>query len=619
VFLPTTKSELKNLKWNKLDVILVSGDTYLDTYYDGISVIGKVLVNAGYKVGIIAQPDIITPDDIMRLGEPSLFWGVSSGCVDSMVANYTALKKKKHSDDMTPGGINNLRPDRAVIAYTNLIKKNFKNTVPIIIGGIEASLRRIAHYDYWSDSIRRSILFDSKADILVYGMGEKTILELAGKLKSNQELRDTRGICYISKTPVENYIELPAFEEVNGKQELGIRNWELGIGKQELGNRNWELESGKQKLEIRKQENEKPSPTSYSQFPIPDPQFPIPYSPFPKMFYEFYKNNDPLNAKGLMQKHGDRYLIQNPPNFYPTEKEMDEIYGLDFERDVHPYYKKKGKVKALDTIQFSINSHRGCFGECNFCAITVHQGRKISSRSEESIIFEAVKITKNKDFKGYISDVGGPTADMYGMTCQIQSKSGSCKNKRCAFPDICKKMDINHHRQAELLKKLRKIPGIKKIFLGSGIRYDLIIADDKSGKRFLYDVIEHHISGQMKIAPEHTEPYVLNAMGKASNKYLVQFKKEFDKINKELGKKQFLTYYFIAAHPCCDNYDMQDLKQFINKELKIIPEQVQIFTPTPSTYSTLMYYTGLDPFKDENIFVEKDLKKKEKQKEELVR
>ncbi len=327
MFIPTTYKEIKQLGWEKLDVILISGDVYIDCYYDGSALLGKLLMSKGYKVGIISQPDISNSDDITRLGEPSLFWGVSAGCVDSMVANYTALQKKKRSDDLTPGDINNRRPDRAVIKYTNLIRQNFKNTKPIIIGGIEASLRRIAHYDYWTDSIRKSILFDSKADYLIYGMAEKTILEVADNLKHGRELNSIRSLCYVSKNAVDNYLELPSFDEVKND-----------------------------KLK------------------------------FIDMFHKFYQNNDPLNAIGLCQKHDTRYLIQNPPNYYLSQKELDDIYGLEFERDVHPFYKKHGKVKALETIQFSINSHRGCYGECNFCAIAVHQGRTIRSRSRKSVI-----------------------------------------------------------------------------------------------------------------------------------------------------------------------------------------------------------------------------------------
>ena len=570
MFIPTTADELKKLGWTRLDVIIVSGDTYIDSYYDGAALIGKILINAGYKVGIIAQPDIDTDTDIIRLGEPALFWGVTGGCVDSMVANYTALKKKKRSDDLTPGGENNKRPDRAVIAYCNLIKKYFKSSKPIVIGGVEASLRRIAHYDYWDDSVRRSVLFDSKANVLVYGMADRAITELAEKIKNGENMQSVRGLCYISKEKPEifidkkknkriEYIELPSFEAVKTDK-----------------------------------------------------------NKFIQMFHEFYKNNDPLNANGLIQKHGDRYLVQNPPSYHLTSSELDIIYEMDFERDVHPYYKRMGKVTALDTIKFSITSQRGCYGECNFCSITVHQGRIVISRSEGSILKEAEKLTKLKGFKGYISDIGGPTANMYGNSCKKQMKTGSCKDKRCLSPDRCVLMDINHDKQINLLKKLRQIHSIKKVFIGSGLRYDLVVEDLKSGEKYLSDIITHHISGQMKIAPEHSTDKVLKLMAKPTGSTLSRFIRKFYEINKKTGLKQYLTYYFIAAHPGCEYEDMEELSKFISKEIKFDPEQVQVFTPTPSTYSTLMYYTGTDPFTNKTIFVETGLKEKRKQKDAIM-
>ena len=559
MFLPTTREEMKKLSWEKLDVIIVTGDTYIDSPYIGAAIIGKVLYAAGYKVGIIAQPDIENNTDITRLGEPALFWGVTAGSIDSMVANYTALKKKRRSDDFTPGGKNIKRPDRATIVYCNLIKKYFKDTKPIIIGGVEASLRRIAHYDYWEDKVRRSILFDGKADILVYGMAEKTILELAEKLSRNEDFRDIRGICYISRNPVEGYEVLPSFEEVK---------------------------------------NDKIK--------------------FIEMFHSFYINNDSLIAQGLIQKHDNRYLVQNPPAYLLIPRELDKVYDLDYEREVHPYYKKDGSVKALETIKFSITTHRGCYGECNFCSITIHQGRAIQQRSEKSILKEAKLLAAMKDFKGYILDVGGPTANMYGIECQKKSKLGSCPDKRCLYPQFCPSLKINHKKQMEILKKIRRIEGIKKVFVASGIRYDMLLNDQKYGEKYLRELIKYHISGQLKIAPEHTENNVLEKMGKPDQGYLKRFRDKFLRINKEEKKKQFLTYYLIAAHPVCREEDMYRLKGYISKELKLNPEQVQIFTPIPSTFSTLMYYTERDPFNGQAIFVEKDLKKKAKQKEVIV-
>lgn len=559
MFLPTTPRELKKLGWQSPDVIIVTGDTYIDSPYIGAAVIGRVLENAGYTVGIIAQPDTKSDTDITRLGEPNLFWGITAGSVDSLVANYTALKKFRKSDDFTPGGKNNRRPDRATIVYANLIKRYFKNTTPLVLGGIEASMRRIAHYDYWDNKIRRSILFDAKADILVYGMAEKTILELAERLKNNEDYRDVRGLCYISQTPKSDSVILPSFQDVRKDKRKFI-----------------------------------------------------------EMFHEFYQNNDPITAKVLCQQQDTRFLVQNPPNIYLAQKELDEIHNLGYQRDVHPYYKRQGKVKALETITFSINSHRGCYGECNFCSITVHQGKKIRWRSEESIINEAKSLIKLDDFKGYIHDVGGPTANMYGFDCEKREKTGSCADRRCLFPQKCPKLNVNHKKQIELLRKLRRIDDIKKVFIGSGIRYDLVLEDEKYGDAYLREVIEHHVSGQMKIAPEHTEENVLRMMGKPPKDYLTEFKNKFYRITQNIGKKQFLTYYFIAAHPGSDYNDMKKLKRYIRKELKINPEQVQIFTPLPSTYSALMYHTEMNPFTGENIFVEKNMRKKEKQKKVVV-
>ena len=559
MFLPTTREGIKKRGWESLDIILITGDTYIDSPNIGAAVIGNVLAKAGYKVGIIAQPDVNSGDDITRLGEPELFWGITAGSVDSMVANYTALKKKRRSDDFTPGGKNTRRPDRATIAYANLIRRHFKNTKPLVLGGIEASLRRIAHYDYWDDSVRRSLLFDAKADILIYGMGEKAVVEIAEKMSHNEDVRDIKGICYISKESRERYLLLPSYEDA-------------------------------------KKDKEK----------------------FIEMFRLFYENNDPITAQGLCQKQDTRYLIQNPPSPYPSEKELDEIHDMQFERDVHPYYKKQGIVRALDTIKFSVTTHRGCYGECNFCAIAVHQGRTISSRSAASILREVKALSMMPCFKGYIADVGGPTANMYGIECEKKLSKGSCKDKRCLYPARCKQLKVDHSRQRELLRQIRDIPEIKKAFIASGLRYDMIMDDAVCGTAYLRDVVEHHVSGQLKIAPEHTEDTVLKRMGKPGKKYLQAFKEAFDSMNKKLGKKQFLTYYLIAAHPGCDEQAMKKLKEFTVRELKINPEQVQVFTPAPSTYSTLMYYTGKDPFTGERLFVEKDMKKKERQKEIII-
>ncbi len=573
MFLPTTKDELLKLNWDQLDIILVSGDTYIDSPYSGMAIVGQLLLQQGFKVGIIAQPDCTTEIDITRLGEPTLFWGVSSGLVDSMVANYTALKKFRNSDDFTPGEKNNRRPDRATLVYSNLIRQYFKNTVPIVLGGIEASLRRTAHYDYWTNKVRGSILFDAKADILVYGMAEKTIVELANALKNDTEYEDIRGLCYISKEVKKDFIELPSLKDCQDK-------------------------------------NDK--------------------SKFIKMFHLFYENNDPLTSQGLFQEHNGRYLIQNPPQYYMKQNEIDNVYNLPYEREVHPFYSKDGKVKAMETIRFSITTHHGCYGECNFCAISVHQGRTIRSRSEESILKEVKDFTKNPKFKGTISDVGGATANMYGYECNKKLDKGVCEDRRCTgfrmfqpnnrkkeWNDykICPVLKPNHQRNIQLLRDIRAVPGVKKVFVNSGIRYDLINEDKVYGKEYLKEIVTHHVSGQMKIAPEHSETKVLKYMGKPDKKVLTDFKSNFEELNRQSGKKQFLTYYMIAAHPGSTQKDMEDLKEFANKDLKLNPEQVQVFTPTPSTYSTLMYYTEVDPWTGEKIYVEKDTIKKQKQKD----
>ena len=545
--------------WGQLDVILVSGDSYIDTPFSGAAVIGKVLVSAGYRVGVIAQPDIQSAEDITRLGEPVLFWGVTAGVVDSMVANYTATRKKRRSDDNTPGGINNRRPDRATIVYTNLIRRFFKNTRPIVLGGIEASLRRVAHYDFWSDRVRGSILLDAKADLLFYGMAEKGIVELANRLRDGQNICDIRGLCYLDRQPRSGYLELPAYEIVAADKNAFI-----------------------------------------------------------EMFHTFYRNNDPLTARGLIQRHGDRYLIQNPPALTPTQNELDSVYRLDFERAQHPYYERQGKVKSLETIQFSIQTHRGCYGECNFCAIAVHEGRTVSWRSLDSVVNEAERLAAMPDFKGIIQDAGGPTANMYGFECAKKLKSGVCVKKRCLYPEICSQMKVDHSQQIELLRRLRQVKGVRKVFVASGIRYDMVLADQAHGRDYLRAVVRNHVSGQMKVAPEHTENNVLRHMGKPGNDSLLRFKGMFEQMTAEAGKPQFLTYYLIAAHPGCSEEDMRRLRTFTSQKLNIHPEQVQVFTPTPSTYSSLMYYTEMDPFTGEKLFVEKESGRKERQKRIVV-
>ena len=558
MFLPTTKEELNALGWDRLDVILVTGDCYIDSPFVGVAVVGKVLLNAGYKVGVIGQPRIDCEDDIMRLGEPRLFWGVSAGSIDSMVANRTATGKRRRSDDNTPGGVNDKRPDRACIAYANLIRRfRGDETKPIVLGGIEASLRRVAQYDFATDTIRRSILFDAKADYLLYGMAEKSIVELADALKNGSDAAAIRGLSYISKDVPEGYLDLPSYDDCVNDKAAFITAYRL-----------------------------------------------------------LYDNNDPMTARGLSQKHDMRCVIQNPPAFYTDGKELDAVYNFRFERDVHPFHKKDGPVAALETIRFAISTHRGCYGECNFCAIAVHEGRRVRSRSKESIIREAKELTRHPMWKGRIHDVGGPSANMYASSCERMEKKGSCMKKSCISPKVCPLLKQGHGELTDILKELRAIKGVMKVVVASGIRYDMVLADNKDGMRYLEELVRHHVSGQMKIAPEHIETSVLELMGKpgCDEAALKKFKDFFYKISKEAGLKQYLTYYLMAAHPGCTQADMQKLRTFALKELKALPEQVQVFTPTPSTYSTLMYYTGLDPFTNMPCFVEKTVHGKEAQK-----
>ncbi len=550
MFLPTTKEEMQKAGWQQPDIILISGDTYIDSPFTGAAVIGNWLTHNGFKVAVIAQPDI-TSDDIARLGEPRLYWGVSAGAMDSFVANYTALNKFRNDDDLTPGSVNNRRPDRASMVYTNLIRKHFKNTKPIVLGGVEASLRRITHYDFKDNALRRSILFDAKADILVYGMGEKTSLELSKALHEGNDYRNIKGLCYISKEKPENAAEIPSFEECRDNKDA-----------------------------------------------------------FFTAFKKFYDNECSKTPEILCQKHAERFLMQNPKQPCLTTAELDAVYDLDYTREVHPYYAKLGKVKAQETIKFSITTHRGCIGECNFCSIAIHQGKEIVSRSEKSVLNEVKKITQMKDFKGYITDLGGPTANMYEISCKINNNAGSCQGKRCLYPDTCQNLIFGHNKQMDLLKKVSALEGVKKVFISSGIRYDMICKDKENGQKYLDCLVESHTSGQMKIAPEHCDDKVLSLMGKPSAKTLTQFIEMF---NKSSQKRQFLTYYFIAAYPGCGEKEMRNLQSFIGRNLKVHPEQVQIFTPTPSTLGTMMYYTEKD-LTGNKLFVEKDRNNKQKQK-----
>ncbi len=558
MFLPVNRQEMQQRGWNALDVVLVTGDAYVDSPFIGVAVIGRVLEAAGYRVGVISQPDTGGPAALEALPAPRLFWGITGGSIDSMVAHYTAQGRRRGDDDMTPGGRNDRRPDRACIAYTNWIRRfSPAPTSPVVLGGVEASLRRIAHYDYWSDRVRKSVLADSKADILLYGMADRTVVELAGRLARGEDWKTLRGLCYLAGRMPENtgFIELPSHEEA-----------------------------------------------------IADPKSLL------RMHALLEEHSDPVTARGLIQRQDTRVLVHNPPALPLTPAELDAVHALPYERGAHPA--SGGTVRALDTIRFSLTTHRGCYGQCHFCSIAVHQGRAVVSRTVESVLREAAAIAALPGFKGYILDVGGPTANMYGIECARKSSQGACKHRKCLVPRVCPELGADHSRQIVLLEALRHVRGVKKVFVASGIRHDLVLADRRNGERYLSAIIRNHTGGQLKIAPEHVSAAVLEAMGKPGGGSLSAFKALFDRLNH--GRDQFLTYYFIAAHPGCTARHMEELRDFTGRQLGLTPEQVQIFTPTPATVSALMYHTGLDPRTGQPLFVEKTHAGKQVQKDILT-
>ncbi|MFL0268491.1 YgiQ family radical SAM protein [Candidatus Clostridium radicumherbarum] len=555
-FLPISKKDLIDNGIKELDFVFITGDAYVDHPSFGTAVIARILENEGFTVGIIAQPNWNNSDDFKRLGKPKLGFLINSGNIDSMVNHYTAAKKRRSDDLYSPGGKSGYRPDRAVIVYANRAKEAYKD-VPIILGGIEASLRRFAHYDYWEDKVRRSILIDSKADILVFGMGEKPIIEIANMLKYGmpiEKLTNVKGTVFISKTTegLDKFIELPSFEAVATDKKAYAESFKL---------------------------------ESYEQ--------------------------DGIRGKALVQKHCDRFVIQNPPSLPLTQEEMDEVYNLPYARTYHPVYEAQGGIPAINEVKFSIVSHRGCFGSCSFCALTLHQGRTIQNRSQGSIIKEAEEIIKDKDFKGYIHDVGGPTANFRHKSCKLQETHGVCKNKQCLHPGPCKNLIVSHDEYLSLLRKLRKLPGVKKVFIRSGIRYDYLIYDKKD--EFFKELCEHHISGQLKVAPEHISERVLAQMGKPTREVYDRFVNKYNMINKKLGKKQFLVPYLMSSHPGSELKDAIELALYI-KEMGYTPEQVQDFYPTPGSLSTTIYYTGINPFTNEKVYVPKEQKEKNMQR-----
>ena len=547
-FLPITREEMKERGWDQVDFVYVSGDAYVDHPSFGHAIITRLLESRGYRVGIIAQPDWRKPESVQVFGEPRLGFLVSAGNMDSMVNHYSVSKKRRKTDAYTPGGEMGKRPDYACVVYGNLIRQTYKKT-PIILGGIEASLRRMAHYDYWSDKLKRSVLLDSGADVISYGMGEHSIVELAEALDAGIPVED---ITYIAGTVVKaksldsiyDAEILPSFEDLKADKMNYARS-----------------------------------------------------------FYTQYLNTDAFNGKRLVEPYSEHlYVVQNPPAAPLTQMEMDDVYSLPYQRTYHPSYEAKGGVPAIKEIKFSLISNRGCFGGCSFCALTFHQGRIVQVRSHESLIEEAKEITKDKDFKGYIHDVGGPTANFRHPSCKKQMEHGVCKTRQCLFPSPCKNLDADHRDYVSLLRKLRDIPKVKKVFIRSGIRFDYLLADKK--QEFLRELCEYHVSGQLKVAPEHVAGPVLSLMGKPEHKVYEEFTRQFYKMNERIGKEQYLVPYLMSSHPGSTLKEAVELAEYC-RDLGYMPEQVQDFYPTPSTLSTCMYYTGVDPRTMQKVYVPK--------------
>ncbi|HHW67919.1 YgiQ family radical SAM protein [Defluviitalea raffinosedens] len=546
-FLPISKRDMEKRGWEYVDFVLISGDAYVDHPSFGTAIIGRILESRGYKVGIIAQPSWKDASDFKKLGKPRLGFLITSGNIDSMVNHYTVAKKRRNQDAYSPGGKAGMRPDRATIVYANRAREAYKD-VPIILGGIEASLRRLAHYDYWDNKVRRSILLDSKADLIVYGMGEKAIVEIAEALDSGipvNEITYIRGTVYKTKDKERayDYMVLPPYNEIiSSKEKYG------------------------------------------------------------ESFLIQYENTDAIAAKTLIEPYGDIYVVQNPPAMPLSQKELDAVYDLPYMRTYHPIYESQGGIPALQEVKFSIINNRGCFGSCSFCALTFHQGRVVQSRSHESIIHEAEAMTEDPEFKGYIHDVGGPTANFREPACQKQKSKGACIKKQCLFPNPCKQLKVDHKDYLTLLHKLRNIPKVKKVFIRSGIRYDYLIYDQDES--FFRELCQYHISGQLKVAPEHISSRVLQKMGKPNRNVYDKFVRRYYEINKELGKNQFLVPYLMSSHPGSDIEAAIELAEYL-RDLGYMPEQVQDFYPTPGTLSTCMYYTEMDPRTKEKVYVAK--------------
>lgn len=564
-FLPVSKKEAEDLGWSEVDFVFVSGDAYIDHPSFAPSLLGRLLEKNGYRVGIIAQPDVTNSESFKIFGRPRLAFLVSAGAMDSMVSNYTANKKIRSSDAYSHGGISGKRPDRATIVYVSKIREAFKN-IPVIIGGIEASLRRCAHYDYWTDKIRRSILLDSKADLLLYGMGEHSILQIASLLNKGipiKQIKNVKGSVWVTgkKEEISNFIE--ELKNSCQKQNLPERGVIFLPSFEEVSENSPE---GKQK--------------------------------FAESFLIQEQNTDSINASILIEQTDSRFIVQNPPSPPLSQQEFDQIMELPYQKKWHPVYDKpaengKTGVPALQEVLFDLQSVRGCFGSCSFCAITFHQGRTIQARSHESIIKEAEALTKRSDFKGYIHDVGGPTANFRKPSCKKQLAFGVCKNRQCLDPKPCPNLEVSHEDYIQLLRKLRKIPGIKKIFIRSGIRFDYFMLDED--KTFLEELCKFHISGQLKVAPESVSDKVLSLMRKSSHSVYEKFEEEYARMNKKLGKKQYLVPYYIASHPGSTLKDALETAKYL-KKTGFVPDQIQDFYPTPGSLSTCQYYTELDPY-----------------------
>lgn len=557
MFLPITKEEMLKRGWQQADFVLVTGDAYVDHHSFGTAIISRLLESKGYRVAILSRPDYKSAEDFKRFGKPRLGFLINSGVVDSMVNNYSVFKHRRKKDEYAPAGEAGARPDRAVIVYANRAREAYKD-VPVIIGGIEASLRRLGHYDYWSDKVRRSILLDSKADLLIYGMGERAIIEIADALNNGADISDVRsirGTCCKTKTePGGSFIRLPDYDDIT--------------------------------------ENKRA---------------------YAESFAIQFKNNDSLSAKGLVERYTDTvWIVQNPPQPPLEPEELDKIYELPFENEEHPIYKDMGGIPGFREVKFSIVSSRGCFGGCSFCALTYHQGRQVRGRTKDSLIREARKLTEKKDFKGYIHDVGGPTANFRGPACKKQTVNGVCTDKDCLFPGVCKAIKADHSEYFDILRTMRKIDKIKKVFIRSGIRYDYLLADTNCDK-FMEELCRYHVSGTLKVAPEHISDNVLRYMHKPSKKVFIDFTAKYKEVNKRLGLKQYLIPYLISSHPGSTLEDAVELALFL-KEYGFVPDQVQDFYPTPGTLATCMYYTEIDPLTMQPVYVAKTMEEKKMQR-----